>query len=463
MQHKRLRVLAVSFLLALCRSHGSEGQIFCGPHKFCIQRTSDVVYCFGKSSGCLWGRNDCATDGDCQKYNSESEKYTDGVPCSKISPKHWSIAACPISESGPMICSPHKLCVQKVNGVVYCYGSDNGCRWGHGDCSTSADCSSFSFAASQKYTDNLSCEQYTNANAWPKVACVPRDVGPMTCNSKRFCTQRAGEHVYCYGAESGCLWGRNDCSKNADCGKYSYSTSFKYTDRVPCRHMNAENWAVDACPPSATASLSLTPSKSPPASASPVPVPYVMQYPRLDVRGIPHPWDVAADGGGKGGALVSYWAGCVVVHFATPESPAKIVAGQNTRCHHSGDNGPSTSATLGHLTGIIAYSPSDFLVAEVRPFHVLREVMRVQFMSISYHIIFMPLTVFPSHDSSLNGWCDPHSRRGCAGWGLWRRRACSQVFDKEPTPYSLGCREVRILHRRWACERPKLFLCCYQP
>lgn len=136
-------------------SYDSEAPMFCGPHNFCMQRANNRIYCFGSNGGCLWGRNDCSSDDDCKKYNGDSSKFADGWSCSGAPRKHWSISACPSSDTGSMVCSPHRICVQKVHSVVYCYGSDDGCLWGRGDCNTDADCSNkYSFAKARKYTDN---------------------------------------------------------------------------------------------------------------------------------------------------------------------------------------------------------------------------------------------------------------------------------------------------------------------
>lgn len=74
----------------------------------------------------------------------------------------------------------------------------------------------------------------------------------MKCGVNSFCVGFEGANVYCYGAASGCMWGRSDCSTDTDCSKYS-SSSAKYTDgdTITCPD-GATGWRSDACTCSAS-------------------------------------------------------------------------------------------------------------------------------------------------------------------------------------------------------------------
>ena len=55
------------------------GPLVCGTNNFCVQLIQSSIYCFGSSTGCLWGLNDCASSAACNtKYTMASPKYTDG-------------------------------------------------------------------------------------------------------------------------------------------------------------------------------------------------------------------------------------------------------------------------------------------------------------------------------------------------------------------------------------------------
>jgi hypothetical protein len=109
-------------------------QPVCGANGFCVGYESDGnVYCYGASSGCLWGSTDCRTDLDCQKYapNSQStQKYTDGGLPSCAAVTGWPRDACTCVS---VVCSSYisltitvfesDLCVNTATGgqVIY-YG-----------------------------------------------------------------------------------------------------------------------------------------------------------------------------------------------------------------------------------------------------------------------------------------------------------------------------------------------------
>jgi hypothetical protein len=77
----------------------SNDNMVCGRNNFCVGYEADEkVYCYGNSSQCLWGKNDCYTDNQCKgKYTLNSAKYTDNdkPKCSNIPNKSWRTDACP--------------------------------------------------------------------------------------------------------------------------------------------------------------------------------------------------------------------------------------------------------------------------------------------------------------------------------------------------------------------------------
>ena len=71
----------------------------CGVNKFCVGFEANKVYCYGSSSGCLWSKNDCNTDGDCsKKYTTLSLKFTNGDDLScvdtSVNLRGWRADAC---------------------------------------------------------------------------------------------------------------------------------------------------------------------------------------------------------------------------------------------------------------------------------------------------------------------------------------------------------------------------------
>ena len=93
--------------------------------------------------------------------------------------------------------------------------------------------------------------------------------------------------------------------------------------------------------------------------------PVTLRYLVTDaVIGAQNPWGVSEDD--EGGFLVTYFADCTVFRYAGPGLGGRIVAGRSTFCSHTGDGAPSLDAELNHPTGIAAYSPTDFLIGEVR-------------------------------------------------------------------------------------------------
>ena len=68
--------------------------IVCGVNKFCLGFQSDrKVYCYGRSNGCAWNTNDCRTNQDCLKYNTNSVRFTDGDMISCITGSIYYVAA----------------------------------------------------------------------------------------------------------------------------------------------------------------------------------------------------------------------------------------------------------------------------------------------------------------------------------------------------------------------------------
>lgn len=157
--------------LSLVSSAQTAGPLVCGSNRYCLQSLGATVNCFGSTSGCLWGSNDCLTYADCLKYTTSSPSFTNGFPCSyytSLCPGTWQCDACGISFSatptqtpsqtvspvyGPLVCGSNSFCVQMINRVVYCFGSASGCLWGLSDCSSTATCNAKYTMASLKYTD----------------------------------------------------------------------------------------------------------------------------------------------------------------------------------------------------------------------------------------------------------------------------------------------------------------------
>lgn len=72
--------------------------------------------------------------------------------------------------------------------------------------------------------------------------------GSVKCGQNGFCVGFEDAMVYCYGSDTGCLWGQTDCSSDADCLKYS-SWSPKYTTGhvMSCPGNAGAGWTADAC------------------------------------------------------------------------------------------------------------------------------------------------------------------------------------------------------------------------
>jgi hypothetical protein len=68
----------------------------------------------------------------------------------------------------------------------------------------------------------------------------------ITCGSNSFCVGMRNNFPHCYGKTNGCLWGRRDCTKDADCSKYT-EASPAYTDGKPCDQFKSSDWPYDAC------------------------------------------------------------------------------------------------------------------------------------------------------------------------------------------------------------------------
>ena len=105
--------------------------------------------------------------------NPEGEK-TFNTP-SDIPPKKPITTVIP----GPNIkCGKFGFCGSVDPGPVkkiYCYGDNNGCRWGVNDCKTDGDCKKYN-DSSAKYTDyiynqNAVCSTFT-ADSWPGNFCA---------------------------------------------------------------------------------------------------------------------------------------------------------------------------------------------------------------------------------------------------------------------------------------------------
>jgi len=66
----------------------------CSSGKVCLGYEPETghVFCYGSNGGCKWNQNDCATDSDCSKYTTSSNKYTDGMTCPGAT--GWAAEAC---------------------------------------------------------------------------------------------------------------------------------------------------------------------------------------------------------------------------------------------------------------------------------------------------------------------------------------------------------------------------------
>jgi hypothetical protein len=66
------------------------------------------------------------------------------------------------------------VCLNSVNNMPYCYGSNTTCLWNNTDCNTNADCNKYTLD-SAKYTDGVACgllsENSFPADHWAYVAC----------------------------------------------------------------------------------------------------------------------------------------------------------------------------------------------------------------------------------------------------------------------------------------------------
>ena len=84
---------------ASCEPGPCVGPTKCGENKFCVgyEPQTGHVYCYGKSNGCKWSSNDCATDSDCSKYTTSSPKYTDRTTCPGST--GWRADACTCSSA----------------------------------------------------------------------------------------------------------------------------------------------------------------------------------------------------------------------------------------------------------------------------------------------------------------------------------------------------------------------------
>ena len=67
----------------------------CGKNGFCVGFEGNSIYCYGSTSGCLWGKvPDCKVDSDCVKYLGSKEKYTDAKGDCFNPPSGWPADAC---------------------------------------------------------------------------------------------------------------------------------------------------------------------------------------------------------------------------------------------------------------------------------------------------------------------------------------------------------------------------------
>ena len=79
------------------------------------------------------------------------------------------------------------------------------------------------------------------------VPAIPAATSSITCGSNNFCIGMRNNLPHCYGKTDGCLWGAKDCTKDADCSKYT-EASPAYTDSRPCDSFKLGDWPYDACP-----------------------------------------------------------------------------------------------------------------------------------------------------------------------------------------------------------------------
>jgi len=79
------------------------------------------------------------------------------------------------------------------------------------------------------------------------VPAIPVAKPPIKCGSNNFCVGMRNNLPHCYGRTDGCLWGAKDCTKDADCSKYT-EASPAYTDGRPCNQFKLGDWPYDACP-----------------------------------------------------------------------------------------------------------------------------------------------------------------------------------------------------------------------
>ena len=79
------------------------------------------------------------------------------------------------------------------------------------------------------------------------VPVIPAAKPPIKCGSNNFCVGMRNNLPHCYGKTDGCLWGAKDCTKDADCSKYT-EASPAYTDGRPCNQFKLGDWPYDACP-----------------------------------------------------------------------------------------------------------------------------------------------------------------------------------------------------------------------
>jgi len=84
----------------------------------------------------------------------------------------------------------------------------------------------------------------------PVASVAPAPAPPIKCGSNNFCVGMRNNLPHCYGKKEGCMWGTNDCTKDADCSKYT-EASPAYTDGRPCSQFKLGDWPYDACPEAA--------------------------------------------------------------------------------------------------------------------------------------------------------------------------------------------------------------------
>ncbi len=77
--------------------------------------------------------------------------------------------------------------------------------------------------------------------------CLAQVIKCLLSSSANFCVTAININVYCFGSNSACLWGRNDCRSDADCSKYNINSA-KFTDSGwNCLTYNYAGWARDTC------------------------------------------------------------------------------------------------------------------------------------------------------------------------------------------------------------------------